>query len=461
MRHFLLPLALACASLAGAASAGTPATPPAAPPAPVFVLSGGGWGHGVGMSQWGAYGQARAGRDYRTILKHYYSGVELATAAPTPPRVRVLVGQGVQQVAISSSKRFDVVDGAGKTWPLQAGSIEVGPGLRLPVGKQGKQVVLTGPLLFRPGKHGTLSAGDTGYRGELRVDEIDGRLELVNVVGLETYLLGVVPGEMPKDWPLEALKAQAVAARTYAVARLVNGRSYDLTSDWSSQVYYGIAREAPGPTRAVRETKGEILTYGGAPITAFYSSSSGGRTASAADVFGSAVPYLQAVDDPWDEFSPNHRWAPTAFGPAALARALGVTGPVVDAAVVAGAAGRPAALRVTTVSGSAVELRVTDVRAKLGLRSSSFRIGILRLDRVVGPVKAGTKLKLTGLARHVDGVLLERLIDGVWKPSANLVLDANGAFSVDLRPTELATYRLAAPGLVGPALTVRVVGSAA
>jgi len=458
MRSLLLLFATASALLATAASAAAPAVPPA----PLFVLSGGGWGHGVGMSQWGAYGQALAGRDHLTILKHYYTGVELtADAATATRRVRVLVGQGLDRIAISSTKRFEVVDGAGKTYALPAGSIELGSELRLPVGKEKKPIELIGPLRFRPNTYGTLSAGVIGYRGELRVAVVDERLELVNVVGLETYLLGVVPGEMPKDWPLEALKAQAVAARTYAVARLVTGRSYDLTSDWSSQVYYGISREAPGSTRAVRETKGEILTYGGAPITAFYSSSSGGRTASAADVFGNDVAYLQPVDDPWDELSPNHRWAPAAFGPAVLAKALGVTGQAADAVVVSGAAGRPATLRVTTVAGATVELRVTDVRAKLALRSSSFRIGVLRLDRVAGPVKAGTQLRLTGLARNVDGALLERLSDGVWKPSANLDIDANGAFSVKLRPIEAATYRLAAGGLAGPPLTVRVTGTAA
>ena len=87
----------------------------------------------------------------------------------------------------------------------------------------------------------------------------------MNAVGLELYLQGVVPGEMPRGWPLEALKAQAVAARTYALASIVKGKSFDLYSDWRSQVYYGVEEESTATTRAVRETRSRILTFGGLP----------------------------------------------------------------------------------------------------------------------------------------------------------------------------------------------------
>ena len=113
---------------------------------------------------------------------------------------------------------------------------------------------------------------------------------------------------MPKDWPIDALKAQAVAARTYAVGNVVNGKPFDLYSDSRSQVYYGVGSEAPAPSQAVRETRGEILTYDGSPAQTLYFSSSGGRTISALDAFGSDLPYLVSVDDPWDTASPNHAW---------------------------------------------------------------------------------------------------------------------------------------------------------
>ena len=104
-------------------------------------------------------------------------------------------------------------------------------------------------------------------------------LEVVNVVGLESYLLGVVPSEMPNKWPAEALAAQAVVARTYALAHLAKGGDYDLYPDTRSQVYRGIGAEAPSSNTAVSETANRIVLYDGEPADTFFSSSSGGKTA--------------------------------------------------------------------------------------------------------------------------------------------------------------------------------------
>ena len=101
------------------------------------------------------------------------------------------------------------------------------------------------------------------------------KLRVVNVVALEAYLRGVVPREMPKHWPLEALKAQAVAARSYALVRLLKGKPFDLYSDWRSQVYGGIAAEAPRATEAVQATAGQVVLYQGKVATTFFFSSSG------------------------------------------------------------------------------------------------------------------------------------------------------------------------------------------
>ena len=255
----------------------------------------------------------------------------------------------------------------------------LGPKLQLPVGEAGKQLALPGPLTFRATPGSFLTVGDKGYRGDLRVAKAGAKLQLVNVVGLEAYLLGVVPGEMPKDWPLEALKAQAVAARTYAVAHLVKAKGFDLYSDWRSQVYYGVASEGSGPTRAVTETKGEIVTYEGAPAQTFYFSSSGGRTISSLDVFGTDIPYLQAVDDRWDSVSPNFRWPSQLLTGPQLAKRFGIGGAVTDVSYLPGAPGRPAAIRLATAAGS-TDVRLSDVRARLGLKSTGFRLGMMRLD---------------------------------------------------------------------------------
>ena len=176
-----------------------------------------------------------------------------------------------------------------------------------------------------------------------------------------------------------------MAARTYAVRGLVEGRAFDLYSDWRSQVYYGVGSEAPAATRAVRETRGQILTYEGKPAQVFYFSSSGGRTLSALDVFGTDVPYLVSVDDPWDEASPNHRWATQLLSGAQVAKRFGLTGVVADASLVPGAPGKPAVLRLTTAAGGTSDARLSDVRARLGLKSTGFRLGVLRLDPPAAP----------------------------------------------------------------------------
>jgi stage II sporulation protein D len=282
---------------------------------------------------------------------------------------------------------------------------------------------------------------------------VGARLQLVNVVGLESYLLGVVPGEMPKDWPVEALKAQAVAARTYAISHLVKAKGYDLHSDWRSQVYYGVASEAPGPTRAVLETRGEIVTYQGAPAQTFYFSSSGGRTISSLDAFGTDVPYLVSVDDDWDSVSPNYRWPAQLLTGRQLAKRFGIGGAVTDVGHVPGSPGRPAAIRLETTVGS-TDVRLSDVRARLGLKSTGFRLGVLRFDPTAPDAQG--RLELTGLARGLDDVVLERRgASGAWIKLRQLRPAADGRFAVALRLDATTAFRLNAGGLTGPALTVR------
>ena len=286
---------------------------------------------------------------------------------------------------------------------------------------------------------------------------VGGRVQLVNVVGLEEYLLGVVPGEMPKDWPLAALEAQAVAARTYAVGHIVRGRPFDLYSDWRSQVYYGVGSEAPGTTRAVRETRGQILTYAGAPAQTLYFSSSGGRTISSLDAFGLDLPYLVSVDDPWDAASPNHAWTPRLLTGAQLAARFGLKDPVADVAYVPGTPGKPAAMRLTTADGQTSSARLSDVRTRLGLKSTGFRLGTLRLDLPSRPKGASPVVQLTGVAREVEGATIERRTPGgAWVTAKRLSPAADGTFAVKLRASGTTVYRLSADGLAGPPLTVRV-----
>ena len=464
----ILVLLLAAGAAAAATPPPTPPTPPTTPTppsataktGPVFIVTGGGWGHGVGMSQWGAYGQAKVGRTFDQILSYYYTGTELGDA-PTviSNRLRVLIADNVPAVTLTSLVPFSVADATGTRYPLPAGDTIVSPTLELPVGPLGEPVQLVGPIQFRPGKGSPLKVRNMSYRGELRISSNTKRLQVVNVVPLESYLLGVVPGEMPKDWPIEALKAQAVAARTYAIGNLLKGKPYDLYSDWRSQMYYGVEHEASGPTQAVRDTKGKVVTFQGKVAQVFYFSSSGGRTANAVDVYGNDVPYLVSVDDPWDVASPYHRWAPRQLTGLELAKAFGLAQPVVDAEYVPGVQGSPAQIVLTTATGISAPFRTTDVRARLALRSSTFKLGILNLSPPVKTGKPGAAVKVSGIARDVDGAVIERRVTGgTWASVAQVKPAADGTFTATLRPTTTTTYRLTAAGVGGLAVTVKVAG---
>ncbi|HET8743291.1 MAG TPA: SpoIID/LytB domain-containing protein [Gaiella sp.] len=448
-------LALLVATLAAALAC----TTFAAPQAPtVFVLSGGGWGHGVGMSQWGAFGQAKAGRDYRTILAYYYPGTALGPSpVAVPPKLRVLVGDGLSSLTVTAAGGLVLVDAAGTRVRLPGGSVTLRPGLRLRAEPGAPPERLRDPVTLRAVGGGRLTVGDKAYRGALRVVKAAEKLQLVNVVALESYLLGVVPGEMPKDWPLDALKAQAVAARTYAIANLVTGRAFDLYSDARSQLYYGADAEAPGPTRAVTETRGQVLSFGGAPAQTFYFSSSGGRTLSALDAFGEDLPYLVSVADPWDEVSPNHRWATQVMSGAALARKLGLKAAVTDVAYESGTQGTPASLRLGTSAGASVDERLSDLRNRLGLKSLEFRLGVLRLDPPDPATRPSAAVRLTGVARDVPDPRLERrTADGDWVAVARIAPTADGTFAVKIRAAATTAYRLTADGLAGPLVTLRI-----
>ncbi len=284
----------------------------------LFVFSGHGWGHGVGMSQYGAYGYALHGASYQQILAHYYPGTSLGPAPSA--RFRVLLADRKARLTLASEVPFTVRDGTGLKVSLPAGAVTFGPGLAIGGQK------LAAPLTFLPGRGGPLTL-TRPYRGQIQVDVVDGKLRAVNVVGLEQYLLGVVPSEMPSAWAAQALDAQAVASRSYALATRKVGAPYDAYSDTRSQMYLGLSAESSAATAAVRATKSQILSYGGKVATTFFSSTSGGATESSVDWTGTAVPYLVSVPDPYDSISPYHNWGPVPVTAQAIGRALKVAGP--------------------------------------------------------------------------------------------------------------------------------------
>ena len=435
------------------ASASGQQLPPSAYGEAVFVVSGRGWGHGVGMSQYGAYGQALAGRTYDQILAHYYSGTTIGRAGRK--EVRVLLAEGRRAVTISSSAPFVAADATGATYRLSKGAITLRAGLELPT--ESGSVAATQPLVLRPGKKAVLALDGRLYRGKLELVPQGEFLRVVNVVALESYLQGVVAGEVPFSWPAEVLKAQAVAARSYALANLVKGKPFDLYADVRSQVYLGVAGEKASTTQAVTATAGEVVLYGGKVATTYYFSTSGGKTASAADVFGSNVPYLVSRPDPWDKASPYHRWGPVLLGARTVQSKLGVDARVVDATGAATPSGRMRTLVLETTSGSE-QVPASLVRTSLGLRSTWITIGVLRLDRTSGgPVVFGSSARFSGIGRGLGIPTLAASADGAsWSSVAAIAPDAAGLVSFDVKPLRTTRYRLEAEGGASPALLVQV-----
>lgn len=149
---------------------------------------------------------------------------------------------------------------------------------------------------------------DRAYRGALRLIAADDRLLVINVLDVEDYLRGVVPAEMSASWPLEALKAQAVAARTFTMRQFAPDEPYDVCATTSCQVYRGRALEHPASDRAVAATAGEILTYQGDLARLYYHAHSGGVVASSAEVWGNPLPYLPQVNDVVADAGPYGDW---------------------------------------------------------------------------------------------------------------------------------------------------------
>ena len=300
---------------------------PAADAAERLTIRGAGFGHGVGMSQYGAYGMAQNGASYRDILSHYYTGTRV-DGSGAGKTVRVLLQSQRGQAAFSGG-----TSAAGKRLnPATTYRIRRGPSgtveLLSPTGRKLKRVAA--PLVVR-GK-GLLLKGralngrvDSAYRGKFEFRPGYLGVQAVNAVSLDQYVRGVVGDEMPPSWHPEALKAQAIAARTYAVTTSKAGNGFDQYPDTRSQVYGGIAAETPTVDAAVAATRGELVTYNGVPVVTFFFSTSGGRTE---DVENTTLgttpqPWLKSVEDPHDKVSPRHRWGPTRLTFAQAKKKLG------------------------------------------------------------------------------------------------------------------------------------------
>ena len=278
---------------------------PAAQAKGVWKIKGRGFGHGIGMSQYGAYGYAKNGTGYQQILAHYYLGTAIGQTAPATVRVllRPNLG-GVSFTSAGSACGATLSENATYTATRFGGTVQLsGPG--------GQSVGDCGGVLSATSPDSVQLLGKGAYRGALEVRPASGAgLNAINAVDVDSYAKGVVPKEMPSSWPLEALKAQAVAARSYALSTGVGGNGFDQYDDTRSQVYGGVGAETARGNAAVDATSLQIVTYAGRPATTYFFSTSGGHTENIEFSFVGAPPkpYLKGVPDPYDTLSPYHRW---------------------------------------------------------------------------------------------------------------------------------------------------------
>lgn len=465
------------------------ASGPAAAAQTKFTIRGAGFGHGIGLSQYGAYGYAAHGAGYRNIVLHYYKGTDLASAGGRT--IRVLLQSGKSTVWVTAASRA----GARKLDPRKRyritrhGFSQVD--LRSAAGK--KLETFDAPLSISSGTgslvlQGTAQNGLTSgrYRGSIELRPgLFGGVTAVNALPLDDYIQGVVPGEVPSSWPMETLKAQAVVARSYSLVTDAGGAIFDQYADTRSQMYYGMSRETTPTNAAVNSTSSQVVKYGGNVATTYYFSTSGGRTENIENSFigSNPVPYLKSVDDPYDNASPKHRWR------------FAYTRSQLDAKLGSWVKGRLRGVKVTqrgvsprivraSIVGSRGSTGVTgpDIRRRLGLYDTWATFVTIKSGQTsTPPVDNDTELAPEGTSGGgataaswrrrlhepaprqlaIDGAIsprpkrlaLQRRTRKGWKTIGRGRTDAAGRYAL-LVPAA-GRYRVVAAGAAGPVVTVR------
>ena len=379
---------------------------------------GKGLGHGIGLSQWGAQGWAEGAAGPRLsgeeILAKYFPGADLVSLPSAPP-FRVLisapstgcVGQTIGDVArMSSEGGMRLVNGADPTVVYA----ETAPGQSLRASRSGAGVVVTDEWTRRVVYAGSepvsvvptqswdpISIAEKGlsYRGSLTLQTVGGGFTVVNVVSPDDYMRGTLPGEMLPFWEFEALRAQAVTARTYAAWRqsTASERVWDVRDDTADQCYGGHSRETERTNAVVEATAGQFLVYDGQPIRAMYSAAHGGASENPGCVFNAirvggtwgcaeGWPYLTVVLDPaelaaYDKRGPNpddELWSEHFGGPEIRAQILVDYGVDIGLFVSMGFNESPGGRPISVVvhgSDRSVDLNGDQfLRATLGLRST-------------------------------------------------------------------------------------------
>jgi stage II sporulation protein D len=298
--------------------------------------------------------------------------IVLIGPAEAAVQLRVAVRQNVRQIQVGSSTKAIVSDGAGR----QLGQISGMNAFTASGNPRGVslQKWQAGEIVIDPQDDGYVWIGDRWYRGRTRLINQNGNILAINNVNLEDYLYSVVGAEAIPSWPLEALKAQAVAARTYALHERskAQGKLFDVDTTTATQVYKGLDSEYSTTHQAVSATSGQIMTYNNAPILAVFHSSSGGYTENVEDIWSQRLAYLRGVPD-YDQQAPVFQWN-TSISRSDLSQRIGGVGNI-----------RSLVPERTTPRGRVVSIRVvgdrgakvvpgTTLRQSLNLRSTLFNV---------------------------------------------------------------------------------------
>lgn len=374
----------------GLGAAPAHADPVVRPQSDSFTLRGSGWGHGWGMSQYGAYGAARAGLTWRQILGFYYPGTT-RTTLPSGSTIRVWVtSDNDGSLRVLPTSGLQVQDSSGGRFPVPTGTeytswriTRSGSGYRLSYRTSDDRYIdqstgLSSSTWSFSSSSRTVSvvlpSGSVrAYRGSLALIKWGSSGRTVNRVLVEDYVRGVVPAEMPTSWAPDAVRAQAVAARSYGVRlRSVARQSgYDLCDTTACQVYRGVAVETSRGDAAVRATAGVILTYRGAVALTQFASSNGGHSAQGDH------PYLAPKPDPYDGAVRSQAWNKTVTAAQIAQRWPGVgTVRGIQVTTRDGAGAWGGRVRSVAIHGSRATFTVSGstFQSRFGLKSRLFTV---------------------------------------------------------------------------------------
>ncbi|MDI3518015.1 MAG: stage sporulation protein [Caldanaerobacter sp.] len=337
-----------------------------------YVQGKGGYGHGVGMTQFGAKGMAEQGFKYDEIIKYYYTGVDINKVDTSNVNVKVKISLDVtsQDIKITSSQPYNVIykvkdDSTGQIiekqetfLPDSVTSINYLDGNILIANSQSPEIRTSVDMVkIVPTNDGVLFYVNKArpYEGEFRIypnpNSIPSGLDLINVLPIEEYLRGVVPAEMSPSWPEEALKAQILAARTYALVRIKDENIFDVYDTTLSQVYKGISIADPKIDQLIESTKGEVVTYGGKLADTVYSASAGGYTVDSFFAWKKDVPYLKGKPDPYDTSKYATYWWNVSISRSQIEKAYPQIGAVLNVEITKKMFDRPVEIKITGTKG--------------------------------------------------------------------------------------------------------------